>query len=70
MSNCSAIYHEDDESTIFSSGIFEKISSIENLEKFRSSEELVQFLKDGQAIQEIVSKDGDHESNDEQITFE
>lgn len=43
---------------------------IPNSQKFRSSEELVQFLKDGQAIQEIVSKDGDHESNDEQITFE
>jgi len=37
MSNCSAIYHEDDESTIFSSGIFEKISSIENLEVACSS---------------------------------
>ena len=36
-SNCSAIYHEDDESTIFSSGIFEKISSIENLEVACSS---------------------------------
>ena len=39
-----------------------------NSQKSRSTE--AYSIRDCQAIQEIVSKEGDHESNDEEITFE